>query len=280
MLKLRNSRKACEIILIFLIGDAIPILAALSRHLPGFGGGLHSVVNNRRHDFMIVCFFVLIPTVEPLSFFRSLKHPAWFLPIAFVALAVIGTLWADGPWSARLHGVSPVVKLLAIPFLFYHFERSTRGEQVLIAFLVSCVLLLAMSWIVMFDPALALRSKPLEDYYGAIAYGVPVKNYIDQSQEFSLCAVVLAYSDRHLLRAKRILPAALLIALSLSFIVNMNVRGGVADGAGCDAYHAGGICAASPKMAKRRHHNMRRDCIRRAGVVGIASVALERPKPF
>jgi O-antigen ligase len=171
--------------------------------------------------FMIVWFFVLIPTVEPLSFFRSLKHPAWFLPIAFFALALIGTLWADGPWSARFHGVSPVVKLLAIPFLFYHFERSTRGEQVLIAFLVSCVLLLAMSWIVMFDPALALRSKPLEDYYGAIAYGVPVKNYIDQSQEFSLCAVVLAYPIVTLLRAKRILPAALLIALSLSFIINM-----------------------------------------------------------
>ena len=48
-----------------------------------------------------------------------------------------------------------------------------------------------------------------------------VKNYIDQSQEFALCAVALAYPIVTLLRANRILPAVLLIALSLSFVVNM-----------------------------------------------------------
>jgi O-antigen ligase len=83
----------------------------------------------------------------------------------------------------------------------------------LTAFLVSCVLLLAMSWLVAFDPRLALKS-------GA-AYGVPVKDYIDQSQEFALCAVALAYPIVTLLRARRILLAALLIALSLSFVVSM-----------------------------------------------------------
>jgi O-antigen ligase len=171
--------------------------------------------------FMIVWLFVLIPTVEPRSFLRSFKRPACFLPIAFFALAVIGTLWADGPWSARLHSVSPVAKLLAIPLLIYHFERSTRGVQVLTAFLVSCVLLLAMSCIVAIDPRLALRAVPVKDYYGVAVYGVPVKNYIDQSQEFALCAVALAYPIVTLLRAKRILSAALLIAVSLSFVVNM-----------------------------------------------------------
>src|SRR5260221_13093235 len=72
---------------------------------------------------------------------------------------------------------------------------------------------MAMSWIVVLDPALALKS-------GA-SYGVPVKNYIDQSQEFALCAVALAYPVITLLRAKKILLAVLLVALSLSFIVNM-----------------------------------------------------------
>ena len=136
-------------------------------------------------------------------------------------LAVIGTLWADGLWSERLHGISPVAKLLVIPFLIYHFERSTRGMQVLTAFLVSCVLLQAMSWIVALDPRLALKAAPPIDYYGVVAYGVPVKNYIDQSQEFVLCAVALAYPIVTLLRAKRILPAALPIAISLSFVLNM-----------------------------------------------------------
>jgi O-antigen ligase len=72
---------------------------------------------------------------------------------------------------------------------------------------------MGMSWIVAFDPKLALKS-------GA-EYGVPVKNYIDQSQEFALCAVVLAYPAISLLRANRIWLAASLIAVSLSFVVNM-----------------------------------------------------------
>ena len=171
--------------------------------------------------FMTVWFIALIPTIEPRSFLRILKQPACFLPIAFFALAVIGTLWADGPWSERLHGIGPVAKLLAIPFLIYHFERSTRSAPVMVAFLVSCALLLAMSWIVAFDPRLALRAAPLKDYYGVAAYGVPVKNYIDQSQEFALCAVALAYPIVTLLRANRLLPAALIFVVSLGFVVNM-----------------------------------------------------------
>ena len=51
--------------------------------------------------------------------------------------------------------------------------------------------------------------------------GIFVKNYIDQSQEFALCAVALAYPVITLLRAKRRLLAGLLIAISLSLLVNM-----------------------------------------------------------
>jgi O-antigen ligase len=73
--------------------------------------------------------------------------------------------------------------------------------------------LMVMSWIVAFDPGLALKS-------GA-EYGIPVKNYIDQSQEFALCAVVLTYPIVALLRDKKTLRAAGLIAVALSFIINM-----------------------------------------------------------
>jgi O-antigen ligase len=155
----------------------------------------------------------MVPFLDVRAFLQSLRRPICALPIALFALAVVGTLWSDAPWGARLYAIGPTAKLLALPVLFYHFERSARGVQVLTAFLVSCVLLLAMSWLVAFDPRLALKS-------GA-AYGVPVKDYIDQSQEFALCAVALAYPIVTLLRARRILPAALLIALSLSFVVNM-----------------------------------------------------------
>jgi O-antigen ligase len=51
--------------------------------------------------------------------------------------------------------------------------------------------------------------------------GIFVKNYINQSQEFTLCAVALAYPIVMLLRQKRYWFAGLLIALALSFFVNM-----------------------------------------------------------
>jgi O-antigen ligase len=73
-----------------------------------------------------------------------------------------------------------------------------------------------MSWIVAFDPALTLKATRETQ-----ERGIFVKNYIDQSQEFALCAVALAYPVVTLLRAGKTLPALLLVALALSFVVNM-----------------------------------------------------------
>ena len=146
-------------------------------------------------------------------------------------MAAVGTLWSDAPWGARLYAIGPAAKLLMLPVLFYHFERSARGVQALTAFLVSLRLLMAMSWIVAFDPGLALKS-------GA-EYGVPVKNYIDQSQEFALCAVVLAYPIVGLLRANRTLLAGFADCGFPELRRQHDVRQRVADGAGHDADHAG-----------------------------------------
>jgi hypothetical protein len=153
------------------------------------------------------------PFLDVRDFLNSLKRPICMLPMAIFALAAVGTLWSDAPWGARLYAVGPTAKLLMLPVLLYHFQRSGRGLQVFIAFLASCVLLSAMSWVVAFDPGLALKP-------GA-EYGVPVKNYIDQSQELALCAVALAYPVVILVRTKRIGAAALLLAVALSFVVNM-----------------------------------------------------------
>jgi O-antigen ligase len=155
----------------------------------------------------------MAPFLDVGAFLQSLKRPICVLPVALFALALAGTLWSNVSWGERLYAVGPPSKFLMLPVLLYHFERSARGLQVLVAFLVSCVLLMVMSWIVAFDPRLALKS-------GA-SYGVPVKNYIDQSQEFALCAVVLAYPAITLWRAHKIWLAALLISVSVSFVVNM-----------------------------------------------------------
>ncbi len=165
---------------------------------------------------MLVWLAALAATLELRPFLRSLQRPISLLPIALVALAAIGTLWSDASWSARLYAFSPATKLLFLPFLFYHFERSTRGLWVLVAFLASCTLLTAASWIVAIQPGLSLKEPG-----DPATYGIFVKNYIDQSQEFVLCTVVLAYPIITLLRDGKIREALLLTAVAANFILNM-----------------------------------------------------------
>jgi O-antigen ligase len=85
---------------------------------------------------------------------------------------------------------------------------------VFVAFLVSCAVLLLVSWLVLMYPGLTLKP-------GDVDRGIFVKNYIDQSQEFALCAVALAYPAVMLLRDGRVWQALLLIAIAVSFVANM-----------------------------------------------------------
>jgi O-antigen ligase len=71
-----------------------------------------------------------------------------------------------------------------------------------------------MSWLVMLHPGLALKQFNAER-------GIFVKNYIDQSQEFALCAIVLAYPIVTLLRVGKIWQPLLLAVIAANFILNM-----------------------------------------------------------
>jgi O-antigen ligase len=165
--------------------------------------------------FAVALVIAMGPFLDVAALLRSLKRPVCAAPIALFLLAVVGTLWSEASWAERLHAISPAAKLLVLPLLLFHFERSERGTWVFTAFLVSCALLSVMSWIVAFHPALSL--KPAAN----ASRGIFVKDYIDQSQEFALCAVALAYPIIELWRARRIWPAVLLCAIALSFIANM-----------------------------------------------------------
>ena len=165
--------------------------------------------------FGAVLLITVAPTVELKGFLASLKRPISLLPIALFVLTLVGTLWSDAAWGARLYAVGPAAKFLVLPVLFYHFERSGRGSWVFVAFLVSCTLLMLISWMVFLHPELSLRTPELA------ARGIFVKNYIAQSQEFTLCAVALAYPIIMLLRAKRIALALLLTVIAFGFFVNM-----------------------------------------------------------
>jgi O-antigen ligase len=133
--------------------------------------------------FMVLWMLVVLPTIHWQTFFESLRTPASFLPLALLALAFAGLFWTEDSWPVGIQGVAPVTKLLAVPLLLYHYERSERGHWVLFAFLAACVLLMGLSWVTYFAD---WKASP-----GALA-GVPVRNYIDQSHEFALCLFVMA----------------------------------------------------------------------------------------
>lgn len=162
---------------------------------------------------VVLWVIVVAPTIDWERFVLDLAHLAYALPVLLLALAILGTVWADGPWAVRLHGIKPVAKLLLIPLLLYHFQRTRRGPWVLIAFLASCTLLMILSWIVLFVPGL----KPAH----TLSAGVPVKNYIDQSQEFALCAFALALPALIAWRWQKWKLAVGYVALALGFIANM-----------------------------------------------------------
>jgi hypothetical protein len=68
------------------------------------------------------------------------------------------------------------------------------------------------SWIVGFVPTLTLK------WY--MEPGVVVKNHIDQSHVFALCAIALVWPISVLLQAKRFWPAGWL-AVAIGFVANM-----------------------------------------------------------
>ncbi|MGJ5072794.1 O-antigen ligase family protein [Bradyrhizobium oligotrophicum] len=161
----------------------------------------------------VVMLITMVPFLDVERLLQVLKRPIALAPIALFLLALVGTLWSDVAWGSRFYAVGPAAKLLVLPALLYHFQRSERGLWVFTAFLASCVLMVVVSTAVAFNPALALKANADR--------GIFVKNYIDQGQEFSLCAVALAYPIAQLLRARRFLPAGLLTAIMIAFLANM-----------------------------------------------------------
>lgn len=127
----------------------------------------------------------LFPTLHWSEVRREILTAAGGLPVLLAVLGAAGTLWADVSWLERWEGLGSFLKLLAIPLLFVQFRRSHRGSWVLAGYLLSCIALLAVSYVVLAIPALAERFLRV-DY-------VIVKNAATQSGEFVACIFGLLY---------------------------------------------------------------------------------------
>lgn len=167
--------------------------------------------------FLLIWLIVVLPSAASHGFARSLRNPAAFLPVGCFGLAVVGLFWADpSSWGVRLQGLGPMAKLLVLPLLLFHFQRSTRTHWVFLAFLTSCLILLAYSWIMYAVPGVRFTAA-----HGFDTTGVPVRNTIDQNQEFALCAFGLAALCVDWMRQRRFVIAFVACALAVAFITNI-----------------------------------------------------------
>jgi O-antigen ligase len=168
----------------------------------------------------VVWVLALIPTIERPALLASLKRPASALPFAFVVLVLLGTLWSHAPWYEQLHQFGQAAKFLVLPLLIYHFARSPGGMAVFTAFVISCTALSLVSCLVALDPLLSAKLYFSRGPFSPTS-GIFVRNYIDQGQEFSLCAVALAYPAVMAWQQGRTRQALLLAALGLWLVVNL-----------------------------------------------------------
>jgi O-antigen ligase len=163
---------------------------------------------------VVLWLIALLPTHDLAAIRREVVTPAGGLPVALCVLAILGLLWADASWAGRFEGLGQYFKLLMIPLLFAQFRRSDRGWEVLGAYLVSVLVLLALSWMLTVWPQLSWRANyPLP--------GVPAKDYIAQSGEFVIAAFALLVLAAETANAGRRMFAALSVALALALFANV-----------------------------------------------------------
>src|SRR5262245_56660375 len=96
----------------------------------------------------------LLPVLDGAAVRREVLSAAGGLPVLLWVLGAIGMLWADVSWSERIAGLSGLHKLLFIPLLLAQFRRSGQARWAIVGFLVSSVVLLAVSWVLVFIPSL------------------------------------------------------------------------------------------------------------------------------
>jgi O-antigen ligase len=161
---------------------------------------------------LVVWLVAVLPTLDLPALRRELSAPAAYLPVLLWLLAAIGMLWADVSLAERLSGLSRFHRLLFIPLLLLHFQRSDRGVWVLWGFLVSTFAVLVVSWASLLIPALASRENVV---------GVPVKEYISQSAEFVVCAFGLLAWACEAARQRRWRLALGLVLASLFFLADI-----------------------------------------------------------
>jgi len=164
---------------------------------------------------IVLWLLALIPTLQRDDVAQVMTKPAAYLPVALVAVAALGMLWADVAWAERSRGLSGFLKLLVLPLLFLQFRRSANAHWVLAGFLLSCTVLLLMSTGSFLWPKFPLWS-------WAKTPGIPVKDYLIQAALFIASAFILLYLARDAFLTRRYAVGAACAALAAAFVANIS----------------------------------------------------------
>jgi hypothetical protein len=116
--------------------------------------------------------------------------------------------YALGKCELKLAGFSGFHKLLFIPVLLAQFRHIGHGSWAVLGLLASSAILLIMSWALALLPDLTWRGKE--------AIGVPVKDYVFQSELFAICAFGLIGQAASLWRTHLIVALMLVLGAALS----------------------------------------------------------------
>jgi O-antigen ligase len=155
---------------------------------------------------------VVLASLDWAALIETVRRPAAALPLALFLLGLAGMAWANVAWVDRYYGFDSFEKLFAIPLLLAQFQRSSRGYQVLAAFLISATVLLVVSWLAAFW---ILPPKPNKDI------GVFVKDRITQGTEFTLCLIFLLELAFQVWQAGRRMVALAACVLAGVFFLNI-----------------------------------------------------------
>ena len=155
---------------------------------------------------------VVLISLDWAALVESVRRPAGALPLALFLLGLVGIAWANVSWMDRYYGFDLFEKLFAVPLLLAQFQRSSRGYQVLAAFLISATALLVVSWLAAFW---ILPPKPNKDI------GVFVKDRITQGTEFTLCLLFLLELASQVWRRGKRVAAVAACVLAGAFFLNI-----------------------------------------------------------
>ena len=161
---------------------------------------------------IVLWLIAVVPCLGLASIWQEAKTAAGGLPVVLWAFAALAMLWADVSWSESLDGLRGFHKLIFIPVLLAQVRRSDRVKWAILGFFISSLVLLALSWMTPY-PGFLGRDKA--------DVGVPVKDYVIQSEIFTMCAFGLLGQAAEWWRIGRLKLAVGAAFVATAFIANV-----------------------------------------------------------